>query len=114
MKLPLQIYKKSIMDTLILIILVLISSVHGVTPVCPSGYVYTGSACVSVGAIIGACIGAIVGLVFFIVLITFLCCKSKKGTDGTVLPQTGANIAVVGQQQYGQPASGQQPAYGQQ
>ncbi|VDH92067.1 Hypothetical predicted protein [Mytilus galloprovincialis] len=65
-------------------------------------------------AIIGACIGAIVGLVFFIVLIKFLCCKSKKGTDGTVLPQTGANIAVVGQQQYGQPASGQQPAYGQQ
>ncbi|XP_071160428.1 uncharacterized protein [Mytilus edulis] len=80
---------------------------------CPDGYVCTGSStCLSIGTIVGACIGAIVGLVFFIVLI-YLCCRSKKGTVGTVITHPGANTTVVGQQQYGQQAYGQPPVYGQ-
>ncbi|OPL33688.1 hypothetical protein AM593_01049, partial [Mytilus galloprovincialis] len=67
--------------------------------------------CVQI-AIVGACIGAIAGLVFFIVLI-YLCCRTKKGTVGTVVTHPGAPTTVVGQQQYGQQAYGQPAAYGQ-
>ncbi|XP_063398860.1 uncharacterized protein LOC134683474 [Mytilus trossulus] len=116
------------MDAVILFILLLIQVIvlvdgqscylgynpcSGTDLCCPDGYVCTGSStCLSIGAIVGACIGAIVGLVFFIVLI-YLCCRSKKGTVGTVITHPGAHTTVVGQQQYGQQAYGQPPVYGQ-
>ncbi|CAG2208992.1 unnamed protein product [Mytilus edulis] len=113
------------MDGVIFVILLLIAVVDGQYCLygynhctgydwcCLDGYVCTGSStCLSVGAIIGACIGAIAGLVFFIVLI-YLCCRTKKGTVGTVVTRPGVNTTVIGQQQYGQQAYGQPPAYGQ-
>ncbi|XP_052103851.1 uncharacterized protein LOC127737304 [Mytilus californianus] len=132
LKLPLQIYKKSIMDALLLIILVFISSVHGSCPgsyyhctgyswCCPLSYSCTGtsscyarsSSSLSSSPSGGAIAGGIVGSIILAVIIFWISAtmKSKTGKVRRVIYPKRITIREATVPKRQQPSYSSRPAH---